>query len=297
MTDRARFDAFMIVDWSAANAPRQGPDSIWIAEVTHDGRRARARAPLNPATREEAMAMIGKRLEAHIAAGRRVFVGFDFPLGYPAGVASALGEEPRWDAFWRRFGAMVVDGADNRSNRFAVAQALNEKLGEAHYWGRPHQHKRSAIPVGKPDGAAFRALEYRIVETWALPAKSVWQLAYNGAVGSQAMLGMARLCALRDQWGSHCAVWPFETRWAARLDAPVVIGEVYPSMMAITPREGEVKDAAQVRTLSQLFARLDRQGAFSRLLQKPEALRPPEDRKVLREEGWIVGAGHSIPQS
>lgn len=287
------FDTYFIVDWSAANAPKRGKDSIWIGEVRREKSRLRTTAPANPPTRNEAVEFLANRFDKELRKGLRVFAGFDFPFGYPAGAAARLAGKPTWNAMWRRLAGAVEDDDANRSNRFDLADRWNREVFKRDvYWGRPHQHAYANLPAKKPGADAFRGLEYRIVERWRPPAKSVWQLAYNGAVGSQAILGMARLQKLRTRFKCQCAIWPFETKWDARLDAPIVIAEIYPSMIDPEYKAGDVKDAAQVRTLAKTYASLDRQGRFRTLISRPAGLSASDNRKVLAEEGWIVGAGH-----
>lgn len=118
----------------------------------------------------------------------------------------------------------------------------------------------------------------------------MWQLAYAGAVGSQAMLGLARLERLRrGALKDRIAIWPFDTGFARRLDAPAVIAEIYPSLFAVAPAPNEPKDRAQVRAVARRFAALDRAGAFAGLLARPAALGSREAKAALEEEGWIVG--------
>ena len=80
------------------------------------------------------------------------------------------------------------------------------------------------------------------------------------------------------------AVWPF-----AAPDAPVVLAEIYPSLLAgpvaiLANGEGLTADQAQVRLLSRSLYRLAR---ANRLVPLFEA--PPE----ATEEGWILGAHHA----
>jgi len=60
---------------------------------------------------------------------RRVIVGVDFPLGYPAGTAAALGLagcEP-WLARWRHLAASIHDGERKENDRLTVAASLNAR--------------------------------------------------------------------------------------------------------------------------------------------------------------------------
>ncbi|MEM8770271.1 MAG: cobalamin biosynthesis protein CbiG [Pseudomonadota bacterium] len=289
------FDTYLIVDWSAANAPKRGKDSIWIAETVRTKSGIRINTLENPPTRSEAIARIEQIINIARSKNRRLFAGFDFPFGYPAGAASLVSGEAKWSALWSMLACEVEDAENNRSNRYELAARWNrDKLPAPFYWGHPHQHTYDGLGPKRPATENFRTMEYRIVERWAPPAKSVWQLAYNGAVGSQAMLGIARLEKLRRRLGADAAIWPFQTRFDENLSAPIVIAEVYPSLIEPQFQPGDVKDAAQVRTVAKNFARLDRACGFGALLARPAGLDNKDARKVMREEGWIVGAGSAI---
>ena len=49
------FNAYVMVDWSAASAPKQGKDSIWIGVIKRDIRFRNTFEAVNPPTREAAM--------------------------------------------------------------------------------------------------------------------------------------------------------------------------------------------------------------------------------------------------
>ena len=86
----ALFDAFAIVDWSAANTPTTGKDSIWIALGEREEGAFRLIETVNPPTRSAAMARLRQFFRDALAADKRVFAGFDFPFGYPRGAAGAI---------------------------------------------------------------------------------------------------------------------------------------------------------------------------------------------------------------
>jgi len=283
------FDRYIAVDWSAANVPKRGKDSIWIGEAT----RAGLVPSVNPPTRHAAMRDLAERLERALSNGERCFVGLDFPFGYPAGAAERLSGGTDWSALWTSVDAAVQDGEDNRSNRFAVATAFNLRLGGdgPRFWGCPAQQASVGLNTRKA-GIRFDAVaEFRAVERVARGAKSTWQLFYNGSVGSQCLLGIARLQKLRQRFGDRLAIWPFETDFERRLGAPIVFAEIYPSLQAHDP-DVTPKDRAQVEAQVRRFAALDAADDLGRMLSLPSAF--VEQREMLlREEGWIVGAGHA----
>jgi precorrin-8X/cobalt-precorrin-8 methylmutase len=279
------FDRYAIVDWSAANAPKRGKDSIWIAEANDK----RMRGPVNPATRAEAMARIEALCADALAAGERLLIGFDFPFGYPKGAAKRMTGDNGWRALWAFFAREIEDDDANRSNRYALADRLNRDVfREPLYWGRPHQHAYAHLPAKRAPCGMREAMAMRRAEAAHPPAKSVWQLAYNGAVGSQAMLGIARLERLRRLFKGQIAVWPFETAFAEKMDAPIVLAEIYPSLLPVTPEPDEPKDRAQVRALARHFRKLDQKGKLRDRLDAPSMLTADEREIAAAEEGWIL---------
>jgi precorrin-8X/cobalt-precorrin-8 methylmutase len=289
------FDRYLIVDWSAANVPVHGRDSIWLA--LFDGPRQAVLE--NIATRIEAMARIRGLILDALRDSKRLLAGFDFAFGYPAGAAARIAGKETWTALWARFSCLIEDGADNRSNSYAVAAQLNRDAlrtpDGGPYWGHPHQHGGRYPGLGPRKSREALAVigELRAVEHVAKGAKSVWQLAYNGAVGRQAILGMAHLERLRREpaLSGHVAVWPFETRFAGDLSKPVVIAEVYPSLFPLEVGLHDVKDAAQVLTVARRFAKLDAADGLAASLDAPPTMTAETRTTVICEEGWIVGAG------
>jgi precorrin-8X/cobalt-precorrin-8 methylmutase len=299
------FDVVVVVDWSASSVPKQGRDSIWVA-VRHGD----AVAVHNPSTRLAARDLLVEVLERHT--GRRVLLGVDVALGYPAGSADvafgpADGGAPAWRRWWRHLADQLVDGPDNGNNRFAVAAQLNAAFGHGPgpFWGTttqravgPHLARTKTPGFPYPLDAALDLPEFRCVEQVlrgeGLRPASVWQLAGAGAVGSQTLTCIPILEALRGApgVGRRLHVWPFETGFVARPAAAepdaVVVAEVWPTLVAIPePRPHPVKDASQVLVLSERLAADDRSGALELWFDPgvPTALQP----SLCDEEGWVLG--------
>ncbi len=294
----ALFDSYLMVDWSAAASPKTGADSIWWAHLRADGSEA---AQANPPTRAQAMAEIRAVLAAEADAGRRVLAGFDFPFGYPAGVAARL-SGGGWAALWARLAAALPETPDNRTERFAVAAGLNGAWqADGPFWGNGGRSDHPGLPRLKPAGyGAALPPEWRIVERRqrAIPGakpKSVWQLAGAGSVGSQALTGIAALERLRQAAGiaGRVQVWPFETGLAAPT-APICLAEVYPSLVPAEPAPGEVKDHAQIRAIGQALRQRDQAGALAALFRADDLTDPAERAAVASEEAWILGAGAGL---
>ncbi len=299
-----RFDSYIMVDWSAAAVPKTGADSIWIAVMDRDRRgRRRAIRLRNPATRGEAKALLAALFAARLEAGRRVLAGFDFPFGYPAGTARRLGLTGMpWIALWQTISKRIEDGPRNENNRFSVAADLNRHLsgGPFPFWGCPARAEGPYLTQKRarahgPDDLAERRLADRLTPG----AQPVWKLFTTGSVGSQVLMGLPVLSALRwDPAFQACmAVWPFETGLTlppAKPGGDIILAEIYPSLWLSKAPPGVIKDAAQVETVVARLAERDGQdrlaGLFEGPAHAPESLR----RAILEEEAWIVGVAPSL---
>ncbi|MDJ0821185.1 MAG: molybdopterin-binding protein [Paracoccaceae bacterium] len=231
-------------------------------------------------TRAAAMAFLTERLDAELAANRRTLVGFDFPFGYPKGFAEVVTGTKDPLALWADLAERIEDAPDNSNNRFAVATALNQLFpGVGPFWGCPLAAANADLPE-KGTARKDHGLPERRQTEQALPrAQPCWKLYTTGSVGSQALLGLPRLHALRERYGAQLAVAPFQAP-----DRPIVLAEVFPSLIADVidqlQSDDEIKDRAQVRVLARALSRLD-PGHLNRLLREGDA-----------EEGWILGLGH-----
>jgi hypothetical protein len=271
------FDTVVVVDWSARSAPspaKPSKDAIFLG-ICRDG----YVATLYQRTRAQAMRSLVGLFDGELRAGRRVLAAFDFPFAYPDGFARAVtGCDAPLD-LWTHLAEAVEDDDRNRSNRFAVAAGLNAIFaGEGPFWGHPVNMDMPGLPFRKPSYDPFPFPERRRIETLVPRAKSCFQLMGAGSVGSQALLGIARLQALRERYGADIAVAPFEAP-----DKPLVLAECYPGLfadaIAARMREGEIPDRAQVRVVAWALSRLPAH-RLDTLLGEGDLV-----------EGWILGQG------
>ena len=216
------FHTHIVVDWSAQSSPspkKPSKDAIWWAVARIDGGDgAVAMAPPEYArTRDDAVQSLAGFIAGELDAGRRVLAGFDFPFGYPAGVAKHLTGEASALALWNWLAARIDDKEDNGNNRYAVAAAINATyrgvVGPC--WGRPATWDYPTVPVKKSQRTCREPHppERRTADLRAKGAKTVWQLAYAGSVGSQMLLGLPALKRLvaDPRIRGRAEVWPFET--------------------------------------------------------------------------------------
>lgn len=273
----SRFDRVIVADWSAAGTrspARPSANAIWLGITGADGTETRYCR-----SRGEAEAIL--RQEMATGAGR-LLLGFDFPMGYPQGFAARLTGKASAREVWRWLDGHLEDLPDNRNTRFATAAQINRLFGGAGpFWGRPETLALPGLPTTKAvDYPALGLAERRQVERLVPRAQPVWKLYTTGAAGGQGLVGQAMIHRLSALPG--VAVWPFDTP-----DAPIVLAEVYPSLLArkVAADPAPIRDEAQVRLLSQSLWRLSQTGGLSALLATPEGA-------VRQEEGWILGAGH-----
>ena len=285
------FDAYVMVDWSAASTPKRGSHSIWIAAFERiDGVLVEKLAE-NPPTRAQAMTLLADLLSDFSARNLTVLAGFDFAFGYPAG---CLGDD--WRVVWKRVSALVKDGDDNANTRFTAAASLNAELSGAAlpFWGHDGKSESETLQRTQCRDDAFP--EYRLAEQGMSGRKpqSVWKLYGAGSVGSQTLTGIPRLRHLRHHpWIADVTrVWPFETGLRRLERSPewqIILAEVWPSLIPVP--QGDIKDREQMRALAHHFADLDAKGHLAHYFAGNPTLTAPQRDAVERHEGWILGAG------
>lgn len=303
------FDAYVVVDWSAASSRRGGTsDCLWIAQ---GARRDAKPATVSPYSRTEATDLIRRLLVQAVRAGERVLVGADFAYGYPAGFAALLGEvdAPPWRAVWTYVSAHVKDdigtraGArpSNGNNRFEVAAAINAAVSSADapgpFWCLPNKRRHPAIPQRRPAQPFLGTIaSVRLADTLG-GSDTPFRLFGTGSVGGQALTGIPRVASLRfdPDLAAHSVVWPFETEWASADGAwlgsepRIVHAEIYPS--ARVPLDDTIKDRGQVRALWHWARDLDARDRLTAEFAIPPGLVAGslEDEVVRSEEGWVLG--------
>lgn len=269
-----QFDRILIVDWSASNVPspaKETADAIWISVQDQDAARAHYFR-----TRATAEIFLHDQIAQTLAANQTALIGFDFPLGYPAGFAKALTGAADVRGIWAYLARGITDSDRNQNNRFLVANSINERFGKGPFWGRPATINTPHLFAQKRvDYTALPFGERRTIEKILPSAQPVWKLYTTGAVGSQSLMGLPMIHRLSQM--AQISVWPFAPHLS-----PIVLAEVYPSILsnAVKAAADPIKDRAQVLLLAKALFRLQK-AEFSHLLHTPdEAL----------EEGWILGA-------
>ena len=308
------FDKYIFVDWSSASSPsptRPSRDAIWSGILEATDRNPSVRYYR---TRAELVIWLQDELIRQVDNQSRALVGFDFPYGYPAGFASALGlsnEDQPWLQTWRLLSETTKDSSNNRNNRFAVASQLNARIGgpvDGPFWGCPESQVQAGLQT---KGVTFPFLaakgwlgNKRVAEGFLRGTQPTWKLAYPGSVGSQALVGIPRVHQLRfhPQLSPVSRVWPFETGFSAD-DFPgkgpfVLHAEIWPGVIEnrvqqVTERRpSRIRDEVQVEELCLWARELDEAGRLAALFDTPDGLTPTQVHQCEAEEGWILGAGH-----
>jgi hypothetical protein len=246
---------------------------------------------------------------AATARRERVLIGFDFSYGFPAGFAAALGLSarlPPWRATWERLRDGIQDAPNNANLRFDDAARLNEAIGSppGPFWGHPSGFTSPALtwnvkfPFRTARGQTLHELRHterhlRGLKRLPFP---VWKLAGQGAVGSQALLGIPRVAALRDDLdlAPFSRAWPFETGFTADTipdSGPFILhAEIWPGVLEPDPVSHPVADARQVLALVHWARRLDIAGDLAAEFSTPGSLNSDQIDQCVREEGWTLGA-------
>ncbi|MEM6760416.1 MAG: gephyrin-like molybdotransferase Glp [Pseudomonadota bacterium] len=272
------FDTCVVIDWSAGkrSPARPSKDAIWACVA----RGGTAEAPVYHRNRLDAEAWIAELIRTEQAAGRRALIGFDFPFGYPRGLARRVTGRDDPFALWDWLAARITDDATGANNRFDVAEELNSHFdGPGPFWGKTAKDRWPGVPYRKKGIAYDTVSERRACDVVAKAASSCFQLAFPPTVGSQILMGVPMLSRLRRMSG--VAIWPFEGT-----DAPVVLAEIWPGLIepAVAEDPDDIRDRAQVRLLARALSRLPPETLSAWLADIPDAA---------REEAWILGAGHA----
>lgn len=295
------FDRIVAVDWSARSAPsprRPVRDAIYICDGRHSG----IAPPVYCRTRDAAMAVLRGLIDDSRNRGERILIGVDFGLGYPAGFARALTGRDSALAVWDWLADRIADAPDNANNRFMVAQEINRRFpGLGPFWGRPAGLALPDLPARGSLRHDHGLPERRAVEARLSGAQPMWKLYTTGSVGSQSLLGLPHMAALRRQYGAELAVWPIETGWQVP-DSAVTLVEIWPTLWTrLAQNQPESVSDARIdpglfhipdyRQVWQVVAGLRAlaPAALAELFACPPGLDDP--KHVAAEEGWILGTG------
>ena len=241
------FNAYVIVDWSAASKPTTGADSVWVGVLKRDVRfrmAFEAHNPADPRRGREADRRHPRRPgQAQRAHPDRLRLHPGLPAR-PRRRPEAAGRDAAVA------GGLEPDRPDGEGQGRQHQQPLRRRLGD-----QPAAHRRAVPVLGRAaegradhpaaeeaarDTAPATSPEFRHAELAAKGSSPVWKLYYQGSVGGQAILGIPMVRRLKLARGEAMKVWPFETGWKALTEADlagvdVVAAEVYPSLFKARP--------------------------------------------------------------
>ena len=270
------FDSYAVVDWSSGNdtGPRPRKDAIWLGMNRND----QDEDPLYLRNRIEAEAAITTLIEDHLAHGKRLFLGFDFPFAFPRGFAEVLTGTRDPFVVWSWLDTRL-DDHPKANNRFDLAGQINARFpGVGPFWFNGLRNREIENLPRRDTREGHGMPERRAVEDVAKGSFACWQMGGAGAVGGQVLTGLPLLHRLRRRFAPHAAAWPFEP-----LDAPIALVEIWPGLINPTVKRAEAKgglrDAHQVRLLARAVARLPARERAAMLAEGD------------RQEGWIMGVG------
>lgn len=275
------FDHYIVVDWSAKDEPgpshrkpdRQKKDNIWIGEGPEGATEHYFR------TRSRAATFLQQRIETLVKADKRVFVGFDFAFGYPAGFAEALTGKAGWASLWKFISKHATDDELNENNRFELAASMNSVFPEnGPFWGTPKDFESEGLSAKSPwkgvnelkfAGKTIQRMRHTDAATKG--TQEVWQLYGAGSVGGQTLTGIPVVWNLRQSEAlkAHSKIWPLETTLSkkAHFDkkVKVIFSEIFPTIandrvreLSKTEKEAP-KDQLQVRALVEKLAAADKE--------------------------------------
>ncbi len=268
------FDKFLMVDWSGGNdrGPRPTKDAIWSALATATG----VAPGQYHRNRQVAEAYLLDQIDQSLAQNQRLCIGFDFPFGFPQGTAQAMCGAPDIFSLWAWFADRIED-TPKANNRFDVAAEFNQRFpGDGPFWFNGLKRDIPDLPRKKPKsgyGTIFPP-ERRMADLKAKGAFPVWQLGGAGGVGGQVLMGLPMLHRLRAAFPTQLAIAPFEP-----VDRPIIIVEIWPSLILGREPKGTIRDQWQVEQLALCLSRL-RPVALLDMLAEGHP-----------EEGWILGLG------
>lgn len=142
----------------------------------------------------------------------------------------------------------------------------------------------------------------RLVEQRLSGTHETWKLYGAGSVGSQALVGIPHVHAVRHHAQLYrCSqVWPFETGFTATpapQQGPFVLrAEIWPGVVSgqtkqlLTADPSLIRDQAQVRAMCQWAEALDDAGKLGQLFSQPVGLTAQQIQRCIQQEGWVFGA-------
>lgn len=261
MTRRHLFERYIGIDYSGAGAADAKLPGLRAYVAYGDGEIEEIR-PHNADrkihwSRPELAAWLAERLDD----GTPTIAGIDHAFSFPAVYFDTHGIERDWDVFLDDFHLHWPTDAH------AVADVLNGK-------------------AGRGDARKGNSRWFRLTDTRAKGAKSVFHFNVPGAVAHSTHAGLSWLRRIRRRPESRVHFWPFDG-WRIPEGGSAVV-EAYPALFSRAfARRERGQDQHDAYAVAAWLRMADRHSGDLGSLLEPELAE--DERRTARFEGWIVG--------
>jgi len=255
------FGRYIGIDYSGAETPTSSLKGLRVYMSNRFNPPLEVEPPPSPRkywTRRGVAEWLAERLDE----SQPTLVGIDHGFSFPWPYFAVHGLPPNWQAFLEDFQYHWPTDEDNTYVEFV----------------------RDGI-AGNGKARTGNARWRRIAELRTRTAKSVFQFDVQGSVAKSTHSGLPWLLHLRRRLAGKVHFWPFDG-WNIPSGSSAVT-EVYPSLWSRGfPREGRSPDQHDAYSVAEWMRESDLNGDLARFFHPPLK---PEEEKVARIEGWILG--------
>lgn len=304
------FNIFVAVDWSAKSSPspkKPSADAIWVGikdTLSNQQYENYFRTRLEC---KKFLLDFLKKCSGNKHAN--ILVGYDLDFGFPRGLAKAMGYEGQdeWMYNWQFICENIIDNEENANNRFEVASKINFLVNGGKMagplWGCPKSKNLACLEEKSPhypyitkNGIKLR--RKRWCEYKEPKAQPVWKLLGTASVGGQTLLGIPVINEIRnhDSLKLFSRIWPFETQFQLPTlqsnICNIIHLEIWPGILAnYLDKTIQIKDQSQVRKTVDWLYEWTKSGNLRILMSPPNWMTESMIEDVVKEEGWVIGAG------
>jgi len=257
------FERYIGIDYSGAQTPTSSLKGLRVYAANRFGPPLEVVPPPGPKkywTRRGVAEWLAEGLAQ--TQSQATLVGIDHNFSFPLAYFKAHGLPLDWQTFLEDFQRHWPTDKDNTYVDF-VRDGLdgngNARLGDSRW--------------------------RRLAEIRTRTAKSAFHFDVQGSVAKSSHSGLPWLLYLRERLAGNIHFWPFDG-WDIQAGRSVVT-EVYPSLWSRSfAREERNADQHDAYSVAEWMRQTDRNGELARFF-KPSL--EPEEEKVARIEGWILG--------
>lgn len=155
----------------------------------------------------------------------------------------------------------------------------------AEHWPTDSDHKYVDFIMDRGPTRIGSSDEFRLTELRAKSSRSVFRFDGHGSIAKATHAGIPWIRRIRMEAGKRIHFWPFDG-WKVP-DGKSVIVEVDPTLFRRDfPKGSRTKDQHDAFATSKWLSDLDERGSLVGLFEPPLSV---EERKIARQEGWILG--------